>query len=75
MFGLKTTEILLIVLVILLLFGGKKIPELMKGMGRGVKSFKEGISEVEEQINQADPAKPLAKPEEAPKSDETPKAE
>ena len=45
MFGLKTTEILLIVLVILLLFGGKKIPELMKGMGRGVKSFKEGMSE------------------------------
>ena len=45
MFGLKTTEILLIVLVILLLFGGKKIPELMKGMGRGVKSFKEGMNE------------------------------
>lgn len=45
MFGLKTPEIILIVLVILLLFGGKKIPELMKGMGRGVKSFKDGMSE------------------------------
>lgn len=44
MLGLKPYEIILIVLVILLLFGGKKIPELMKGMGRGVKSFKEGLS-------------------------------
>ena len=70
-----TWELVLIILVIVLIFGGKKIPELMKGVGKGVKSFKEGISEVEEQINQADHAKPLAKPEEAPKSDETPKAE
>ena len=37
-------EILLIVLVILLLFGGKKIPELMKGLGKGVKSFKDGMN-------------------------------
>ena len=70
-----TWELVLIILVIVLIFGGKKIPELMKGVGKGVKSFKEGMTEVEEQINQADPAKPLAKPEEAPKSDETPKAE
>lgn len=39
-------EILLIALVFLLLFGGKKIPELMKGLGKGVKSFKEGMNEV-----------------------------
>ena len=43
-------EILLIVLVILLLFGGKKIPELMKGLGKGVKSFKKGMQEVEDNI-------------------------
>ncbi|MBO7544692.1 MAG: twin-arginine translocase TatA/TatE family subunit [Bacteroidales bacterium] len=43
-------EILLIALVILLLFGGKKIPELMKGLGKGVKSFKEGVSEVEKEV-------------------------
>lgn len=43
-------EIILIVLVILLLFGGKKIPELMKGLGKGVKSFKEGMNEVEKDI-------------------------
>lgn len=46
------TEIILISVVILLLFGGKKLPELMKGMGKGVKSFKEGISEPsEEEMN------------------------
>ena len=39
------TEILLISGVVLLFFGGKKLPELMKGMGKGVKSFKEGLAE------------------------------
>jgi len=38
------SEWILIVVVVLVLFGGKKIPELMRGMGRGVKEFKEGIS-------------------------------
>lgn len=47
-------EILLIVLVILLLVGGKKIPELMKGLGKGAKSFKEGLNEPEDQENQAE---------------------
>lgn len=47
-----TWEIILIVLAILLLFGGKKIPELMKGMGKGVKSFKEGMKEVEDEIKE-----------------------
>ena len=47
-------QILIICLVIVLLFGGKKIPELMKGLGKGVKSFKEGMAEVEDQINEAD---------------------
>lgn len=46
------TEIILICAVILLIFGGKKLPELMKGMGRGIKSFKEGIAEPsEEEMN------------------------
>jgi len=38
-------EVLIIALIVLLLFGGKKIPELMKGLGKGVKSFKEGMKE------------------------------
>ena len=42
-------QVVIIALVILLLFGGKKIPELMKGLGKGMKSFKEGMNEVEKQ--------------------------
>lgn len=45
MFGLRLQEIIIIALVVLLLFGGKKIPELMRGLGRGVKSFKDGLNE------------------------------
>lgn len=45
---LGTWEIVIIVLVVLLLFGGKKIPELMKGLGKGVKSFKDGVNGVED---------------------------
>ncbi|HJA87372.1 MAG TPA: twin-arginine translocase TatA/TatE family subunit [Candidatus Parabacteroides intestinavium] len=47
MFGIGTQEILLIVLVVLLFFGGKKIPELMKGLGKGVRSFKEGVKGID----------------------------
>lgn len=48
--NLGTGEIIAIVVVILLLFGGKKIPELMRGLGKGVKSFKQGMNEVEDEI-------------------------
>lgn len=48
-FGLGGWEILIIVFVILLLFGGAKIPELMKGLGKGVKSFKQGLKEDEKE--------------------------
>ncbi len=48
LFGsLGAPEILLIALVVLLLFGGKKIPELMRGLGKGVKSFKEGMNDLD----------------------------
>ena len=47
-----TGEIILIVLVVLLLFGGKKIPELMKGLGKGVRSFKEGMNGINENDNE-----------------------
>lgn len=46
LFGLGMQEILVIAFIFLLLFGGKKIPELMKGLGKGVKSFKEGMQEI-----------------------------
>lgn len=48
--GLGMSEVLLIALVVLLFFGGKKIPELMKGLGKGVRSFKDGMNEIEENI-------------------------
>ncbi len=51
MFGIGTQEIIFIVLIVLLFFGGKKIPELMKGFGKGVRSFKEGVKGVENDLD------------------------
>ncbi|MFR2538604.1 MAG: twin-arginine translocase TatA/TatE family subunit [Alistipes onderdonkii] len=48
--NLGAGEIILIALIVLLLFGGKKIPELMKGLGKGVRSFKEGMNNIENDI-------------------------
>ena len=60
--GLGGQELLVIALIILLLFGGKKIPELMKGLGKGVRSFKDGVNTIEEdtkkQLNDATTDKP-----------------
>lgn len=49
--GFGMQELIFIGLIILLLFGGKKIPELMKGLGKGIKSFKDGVNEFEETVN------------------------
>lgn len=49
--GLGVSEILLIALVVLLFFGGKKIPEMMRGLGKGVRSFKEGMNDIEKTVN------------------------
>ena len=48
--GIGMQEVLLIALVVLLFFGGKKIPELMKGLGKGVRSFKEGMNDIEKDV-------------------------
>jgi len=55
--SLGTGEIVLIALAILLLFGGKKIPELMKGLGKGVKQFKDGVKGLEDELDSDTPAK------------------
>ena len=48
--GLGMSEVLVVALVVLLFFGGKKIPELMKGLGKGIRSFKDGMKEIEKDI-------------------------
>ena len=53
--NLGAGEIMVIALIVLLLFGGKKIPELMKGIGKGVRSFKEGMNNIEKDIENPDP--------------------
>jgi sec-independent protein translocase protein TatA len=53
-FGLGTQEIMFIALIVLLLFGGSKIPELMKGIGKGVKSFKDGMAGIEDELKSDD---------------------
>ena len=61
---LGTQEIIIIALIILLLFGGKKIPELMKGLGKGVKSFKDGVNGIEKDISLEDGKPSEEKPSE-----------
>ena len=53
-----TTEIIIILILVLLLFGGRKIPELMKGLGKGVKNFKDGMNGVEDPEIKEDKEKP-----------------
>ncbi len=57
LFGLGMQEILVIAVIVLLLFGGKKIPELMNGLGKGVKSFKDGMKEADVTSTDPDEAK------------------
>ena len=58
LFNIGTGEIIIIAIVILLLFGGKKIPELMRGIGKGVRNFKDGLNDVTNEINKVDEKKP-----------------
>lgn len=66
MFGLGAPELIFIALIILLLFGGKKIPEMMKGLGKGVRSFKEGMNGLETDADE----KKTATTQEAAKKDD-----
>lgn len=56
-FKIGSGEIIVIILAILIFFGGKKIPELMKGIGKGIKSFKDGVSGLDDDINNNDEKK------------------
>jgi sec-independent protein translocase protein TatA len=59
--NLGTGEIIIIAIIVLLLFGGKKIPELMKGIGKGVRNFKDGVKGLEDDINLDDTDTPAKK--------------
>ena len=54
-------EVIIVLAVILLLFGGRKIPELMRGLGKGMKEFKNATNDIKEEINDIDPTKELRK--------------
>lgn len=59
--GIGMQEVLLITLVVLLFFGGRKIPELMKGLGKGVRSFKDGMKEIDKDLEANTPSLPEEK--------------
>lgn len=61
LFSLGAPELILIALAILLIFGGKKIPELMRGLGKGVSEFKKGVKDVSDSVNDTDKDKDAAK--------------
>ncbi len=62
-FGLGTTEMLLVLAVVILLFGAKKLPELAKGMGKSIKEFKKASNETDEEASEGAEKKPAPKPE------------
>lgn len=72
--GLGTTEILIILFIVLLLFGARKLPELARGLGKSVNEFKKGAAEAEKELKDAiesEPAKPAEKKDEPAKTSPT----
>ena len=63
--AIGTWNLIIILILCLLIFGGKKVPELMKGLGKGIRSFREGLNEVEKEIGQAGESKPADKSDSA----------
>ncbi|MGD9898036.1 MAG: twin-arginine translocase TatA/TatE family subunit [Calditrichaceae bacterium] len=56
MFGIGTTELLVILFIILLVFGSKKLPELAQGLGRGIREFKKATNEIQDELDLSKPA-------------------
>lgn len=74
MFGIGTTELLVILFIILLIFGSKKLPELAQGLGKGIREFKRATNDIQEELDLNAPPKPVNKPKPAVEEDEQPDA-
>ncbi|MGD9489295.1 MAG: twin-arginine translocase TatA/TatE family subunit [Calditrichaceae bacterium] len=68
MFGIGTTELLVILFIILLVFGSKKLPELAQGLGRGIREFKKATNEIQDELDLSKPAVKEKKKDQAEKS-------
>jgi sec-independent protein translocase protein TatA len=75
MFGIGTTELLVILFIILLVFGSKKLPELARGLGRGINEFKRASSEIQSELNIDNSIKEPKKSEEKKDENDSPKSE
>ncbi len=62
MFGIGTTELLIILFIILLVFGSKKLPELAQGLGKGIREFKRATNDIQEELDLSAPPKPTEEP-------------
>jgi sec-independent protein translocase protein TatA len=59
MFGIGTTELIIIMFIILLIFGAKKLPELAQGLGKGIREFKKASNEIQEELSVNKPEEPV----------------
>ncbi len=72
MFGIGPTELIIIMFIILLIFGAKKLPELAQGLGKGIREFKKATSEIQDEfnVNTTDQSKPKVQNNESAESGE-----
>ncbi len=75
MFGIGTTELLVILFIILLVFGSKKLPELAQGLGKGIREFKRATTDIQEELDLSAPPKPVDEPKKNKVSDTEKSAE
>jgi len=69
MFGLSPQELFIVFLIILLLFGGKKIPEIARGLGKSMREFKKGVNDIKDEIDRPDTPEPAPPEQDTPDKD------
>jgi TatA/E family protein of Tat protein translocase len=73
MFGIGTTELIIIMFIILLIFGAKKLPELAQGLGKGIREFKKASNDIQEELSMNKPDEPVRSSEQDTKSEDNDK--